>query len=89
MGSQDIVVGISSCILGNEVRYNGGHKLDRFIRDIFGSYVKFVPVCPEVDIGLGVPRETLRLTRQDKGSEIRMTTGIYGSRSFTKASKRR
>lgn len=62
-GSQEILIGISACLLGEEVRFNGGHKLDRFLRDTFGSYVTFVPVCPEVDIGLGVPRETLRLVR--------------------------
>ncbi|MCA9673359.1 MAG: DUF523 and DUF1722 domain-containing protein [Myxococcales bacterium] len=60
-----IRIGISACILGQEVRYNGGHKLDRFIRDTLGAFVEFVPVCPEVDIGLGVPRETLRLVQDD------------------------
>lgn len=61
---QPIRIGISACIVGQEVRYNGGHKLDRFVRDTLGEYVEFVPVCPEVDIGLGVPRETLRLVRR-------------------------
>lgn len=61
----DIPIGISACVLGEEVRYNGGHKLDRFIRDTLGAYVRFVPVCPEVEIGLGIPRETLRLVRGD------------------------
>ena len=60
-----IPVGISACVLGQEVRYNGDHKLDRFIRDTLGTYVRFVPVCPEVEIGLGIPRETLRLVRGD------------------------
>lgn len=58
---ETIRIGISACVLGQEVRYNGGHKLDRFVRDTLGQYVEFVPVCPEVEIGLGVPRETLRL----------------------------
>jgi uncharacterized protein YbgA (DUF1722 family)/uncharacterized protein YbbK (DUF523 family) len=67
---QPIRIGISACILGEEVRYNGGHKLDRFIRDTLGAFVEFVPVCPEVDIGLGVPRETLRLVRAgDDGAD--------------------
>lgn len=66
--SQDVIrIGISACIVGQEVRFNGGHKLDRFIRDTLGAYVEFVPVCPEVDIGLGVPRETLRLVRAPEG----------------------
>ena len=56
-----IKLGISSCLLGNAVRYNGGHKLDRFLRDTLGQYMDFVPVCPEVECGMPVPRETLRL----------------------------
>jgi len=67
-----IPIGISACILGHEVRYNGGHKLDRFIRDTLGAYVRFVPVCPEVEIGLGTPRETLRLEKDD--NMVRLVT---------------
>ena len=63
-GTDPIRIGISACILGQEVRYNGGHKLNQFIRDTLGTFVEFVPVCPEVDIGLGVPRETIRLVTQ-------------------------
>jgi uncharacterized protein YbgA (DUF1722 family)/uncharacterized protein YbbK (DUF523 family) len=59
--SEKIRVGISSCLLGNEVRYDGGHKLDRFLRDTLGRYTDYVPVCPEVEIGLPIPRESLRL----------------------------
>lgn len=57
----DIKIGISSCLLGNKVRYDGGHKLDRFLRDTLGQYVSFVPVCPEVECGLPVPRPSMRL----------------------------
>jgi len=64
----EIPIGVSSCILGNEVRFNGGHKLSSFVRDTLGAYVRFVPVCPEVDIGLGIPRETLRLARGENDS---------------------
>ena len=56
-----IILGISTCLLGENVRYDGGHKLDRFIRDTLGAYVTFVPVCPEVECGMSVPREALRL----------------------------
>ncbi|MBW6463512.1 MAG: DUF523 and DUF1722 domain-containing protein [Firmicutes bacterium] len=56
-----IRVGVSSCLLGNQVRYDGGHKHDRYITDILGVYFDFVPVCPEVECGLAVPRETMRL----------------------------
>lgn len=54
-------LGISSCLLGENVRYDGGHKLDRFLRDTLGAYMDFAPVCPEVEIGLPVPREAMRL----------------------------
>jgi len=56
-----IKIGVSSCLLGNEVRYNGGHKRDRYITDVLGAHMEFVPVCPEVEAGFGVPRETFRL----------------------------
>jgi uncharacterized protein YbgA (DUF1722 family)/uncharacterized protein YbbK (DUF523 family) len=54
-------LGVSSCLLGNNVRYDGGHKLDRYLQDILGRHVRWVPVCPEVECGLGVPRESMRL----------------------------
>lgn len=55
-------VGISRCLLGEPVRYDGGHKLDRFLCDIMGRCVEWVPVCPEVECGLPVPREAMHLT---------------------------
>lgn len=57
----DIRLGISACLLGQNVRYDGGHKLDRFLRDTLGQYVSYVPVCPEVESGMGIPREAMRL----------------------------
>ena len=56
-----IKLGISSCLLGEKVRYDGGHKLDPCLKDTLGKYLEFVPVCPEVELGLGVPREAMRL----------------------------
>jgi uncharacterized protein YbgA (DUF1722 family)/uncharacterized protein YbbK (DUF523 family) len=56
-----IKLGISACLLGEKVRYDGGHKLDRFLTDTFGQYVDYVPVCPEVECGLGTPREAMHL----------------------------
>lgn len=56
-----IKIGISSCLMGHNVRYDGGHKLDRYIRDTLGRYFHFLPVCPEVECGLSVPREAMRL----------------------------
>ena len=55
-------VGVSSCLLGQEVRFNGGHKRYRFLTDSLDRYVDWVPYCPEVSIGLGTPREAIRLT---------------------------
>ncbi len=54
-------IGISSCLLGNEVRWNGGHKLDKYLTLTLGQFVAYVPVCPEVEAGFGIPRESLRL----------------------------
>ena len=59
--NEKIRLGISSCLLGNKVRYDGGHKLDRFLTDTLGPWVEYVPVCPEVECGMPVPRESMRL----------------------------
>lgn len=56
-----IRIGVSSCLLGEHVRYDGGHKHDRYITDILGKFFSFLPVCPEVGCGLTVPREAMRL----------------------------
>ena len=56
-----IKLGISTCLLGENVRFDGGHKLDRFLTDTLGQYVEYVPVCPEVECGLPVPRESMHL----------------------------
>jgi len=54
-------IGISSCLLGNEVRWNAGHKQDKYLTRTLGKFVEYVPVCPEVEVGLGIPRESMRL----------------------------
>ncbi|WP_373501196.1 YbgA family protein [Desulfococcus sp.] len=56
-----IKLGVSRCLLGDPVRYDGGHKHDRFITNTLGQYVTFIPVCPEVECGMSIPRESLRL----------------------------
>ena len=56
-----IKLGISSCLLGEKVRWNAGHKLDQYLTYTLGQFVDFVPVCPEVEAGFGVPRDSLRL----------------------------
>jgi uncharacterized protein YbgA (DUF1722 family)/uncharacterized protein YbbK (DUF523 family) len=54
-------LGVSSCLLGNEVRYNGGHSRNKFVVEDLGRWFDWEPVCPEVDIGMGTPRPTIRL----------------------------
>jgi uncharacterized protein YbgA (DUF1722 family)/uncharacterized protein YbbK (DUF523 family) len=61
MAEEKIRLGISSCLLGEKVRFDGSHKHDRFLTETLGRYVEYVPVCPEVELGLPTPRETLRL----------------------------
>jgi uncharacterized protein YbgA (DUF1722 family)/uncharacterized protein YbbK (DUF523 family) len=58
---EKIRLGVSACLLGESVRYDGGHKRDAFLTDTLGPFVTWVPVCPEVEIGLGVPRPPIRL----------------------------
>jgi uncharacterized protein YbgA (DUF1722 family)/uncharacterized protein YbbK (DUF523 family) len=58
---EKIRLGISTCLLGENVRYDGGHKLDRFLTDTLGQYVEYAPVCPEVECGLPIPRESMHL----------------------------
>ena len=61
---QPIRLGISSCLLGENVRFDGGHKKDHFLVDVLGAHVEWVPVCPELEMGMGVPRETIQLQRE-------------------------
>ena len=63
-------VGVSACLLGQEVRFDGGHKRDAFLVETLGRFVEFVPVCPEFELGLGVPRETLRLEGHADGIRL-------------------
>jgi uncharacterized protein YbbK (DUF523 family) len=60
-------IGISRCLLGDEVRYDGRHKRDPLILGLFGSQVEWVPVCPEVEIGMGTPREPIQLVASRDG----------------------
>jgi uncharacterized protein YbgA (DUF1722 family)/uncharacterized protein YbbK (DUF523 family) len=63
-------LGISACLLGRKVRYDGGHQLDPFIVNTLGNYVQFVPVCPEVECGFGIPREPLRLVGDPRNPRL-------------------
>jgi uncharacterized protein YbgA (DUF1722 family)/uncharacterized protein YbbK (DUF523 family) len=72
-----IRIGISACLLGEQVRFDGGHKRDAFLTGTFGRFVEWVPVCPEVECGLGTPREAMRLVRIDRRMRLlTVRTGI-------------
>ena len=63
-------IGISACLLGEKVRFDGGHKQDAFLTGTFGRFVEWVPVCPEVEAGFGTPREAMRLVRTEDGVRL-------------------
>jgi len=85
-----IKLGISTCLLGDNVRYDGGHKLDRFLTDTLGRYVEYVPVCPEVECGFGIPRESLRLVGSPNAPRLvtSRTNEDHTERMMTWARKR-
>jgi len=74
--AERIKLGVSACLLGHKVRFDGGHKLDHYIVDVLGQFVDFVAVCPEFELGLGVPREALRLIGEP--STARLVTSRSG-----------
>ena len=70
-------IGISQCLLGENVRYDGGHKRDSVLIETLGRYVEWVPVCPEVEVGLGTPREPMRLVGDlDTPRLVTINTGV-------------
>lgn len=79
--SPTLRLGVSSCLLGNAVRFDGGHKRDRFVTDLLGPLVEWVPVCPEVEVGMGAPRPALRLVRD--GDDVRMVE-VQSGRDHTR-----
>lgn len=80
-----IRLGVSTCLLGEPVRYDGGHKRDPFTRDVLGRTVEWVPVCPELESGLGVPRPPMRLVRE--GDSVRLVE-IASRRDHTRTLQR-
>lgn len=85
-----IRIGISACLLGEQVRFDGGHKRDAFLTDVLGPQVAWVPVCPEVEVGMGTPRETLRLERTGRGLRMITTrTGIDHTEAMQRWSAQR
>jgi uncharacterized protein YbbK (DUF523 family) len=74
-------VGVSRCLLGHNVRYDGDNKLDPVVVEELGPQVEWVPVCPELEIGMGVPREPVRLLRRPAG-DLRMA-GVTSGEDWT------
>jgi len=87
---EKIKIGVSSCLLGKKVRYDAGHKLDRYITDTLGQYFEWETVCPEVEYGLPVPREAMRLVGDpDSPRLITIRTGIDHTEGMLKWAEKR
>ena len=83
-------VGISSCLLGEAVRWDGGHKRDAYIKDLLGRFFEWVPVCPELEVGMGVPREPIRLVGSpDSQSLVGVQTGKDWTAAMRQYARRR
>lgn len=90
VSNMPIRLGISRCLLGEPVRFDGGHKRDVFLVDVLGQHVEWVPVCPEVEIGLGTPRESLRLIGSlQRPHLIAVNTGHDHTQAMNAFSQRR
>ncbi len=80
---QKIPVGISSCLLGENVRFDGGHKQHSYVQQTLGEYFEFRPFCPEVEIGLGIPRKPIRLVRKQGSDRIHCVSSVDESKDYT------
>ncbi len=87
---EKIRVGVSSCLLGERVRHDGQHKLDRYLRDTLGAYFDYIPVCPEVECGLPTPRESMRLSGDVHSPRLITTrTGVDHTRRMSRWANKR
>ena len=85
-----IKVGVSSCLLGEKVRWDGDHKRDETIKKLLGKFFEWVPTCPEVEVGMGIPRETVQLQGDPKAPRmVGTTTGTDWTTRMNRYSKRR
>ncbi|MEP6601423.1 MAG: DUF523 domain-containing protein [Nitrospirota bacterium] len=90
MTRKTLRIGISQCLLGDKVRYDGGHKCDSFLIEALGRDVDWVPVCPEVELGLGTPREPIRLVGDPRAPRlVTITTGIDHTDAMNRFARRR
>jgi Uncharacterized conserved protein len=72
-----IQVGVSACLLGQQVRFDGGHKRSEFVEKELSRYFSFIPVCPELAIGLGVPRKAIRLVKRNEMIHVEASDGSF------------
>jgi len=83
-------IGISQCLLGENVRYDGGHKRDSVLIETLGRHVEWIPVCPEVEVGLGTPREPMRLVGDRQAPRlVTITTGIDRTDAMNRFARQR
>jgi uncharacterized protein YbgA (DUF1722 family)/uncharacterized protein YbbK (DUF523 family) len=82
-----IRIGVSACLLGEKVRYDGGHKRNDFLVTVLAPFVTWVPVCPEVELGLGTPRPSLRLVEIDRDVRLIESSRASADGSTAAASK--
>src|SRR5207249_11494224 len=81
---------ISQCLLGDNVRYDGGHKRDSVLIEALGRYVEWVPVCPEVEVGLGTPREPMRLVGDPQTPRlVTINTGVDHTEAMNRFARQR
>lgn len=89
-GEGPVRIGVSSCLLGHEVRYDGGHKRSRFVADVLAAHFELVAVCPEVEAGLGLPRPAMRLVQEGDLVRVReVESGRDHTRALESHAKRR
>jgi uncharacterized protein YbbK (DUF523 family) len=88
--SAKIRLGISACLLGQPVRYDGGHKLELFLSETLRQCVEYVPVCPEVECGMSVPREAMHLEGNPESPRlITIRTGVDNTDLMTRWAEKR
>ena len=88
--TEAIRLGVSSCLVGQEVRFDGGHKRDRLLTDLLDQFVEWVPVCPEVEVGMEIPRPAMRLVAGgDRLRMVEIKSGRDHTRAMEKFSARR
>ncbi len=87
MSQPEIRIGVSACLLGQKVRHDGGHKHSRYLTDILADFFQLVPTCPEAEVGMGTPRESVRLKGPVEAPEMISKSGVDWTRRMTRWSR--